>query len=179
MKGNQPFTIMKSILFFWVFLLPFQIIAQVPVENLLKERQYLLYQLQETKRNTASMMELALESRPSSEGRLAMQIIEKDNAIIQKLQLSDRIDHSSILSENEQYKTITLSQEQDIQKLKNALTQKGYEVNASRLGKRKFELATLIFFIGTITFGWLFVRDKISFDKPTQLSSIPISTKKE
>ncbi len=170
---------MKTILFFWVFLLPFQIHAQAPVDNLLKERASLLSQLRKSHRSTFALVSEEIESNSSYANQVAMRIIEKDNAIIQKLQLNDRIDHSSIVSENEQYKTITLSQEQDIQKLKNALAQKGYEVNASQLEKRKFELATLIFFIGMITFGWLFVKDKLAIEMPKITSLIPIFAEKE
>lgn len=170
---------MKTILFFWVFLLPLQIYAQAPVDNLLQERASLLSQLKKSHRSSFALVSEEMESNSSYANQVAMRIIEKDNAIIQKLQLNDRIDHSSIVSENEQYKTITLSQEQDIQKLKNALAQKGYEVNASQLEKRKFELATLIFFIGMITFGWLFVKDKLALEMPKITSLIPIFAEKE
>ncbi|MBN3580911.1 hypothetical protein JYB64_00830 [Algoriphagus aestuarii] len=170
---------MKTIIFLWAFLLPFQIYAQAPVENLLQERASLLSQLRQSHRSTFALVSDEMEPNSSFADQVALKIIEKDNAIIQKLQLNDRIDHSSILSENEQYKTITLSQEQDIQKLKNALAQKGYEVHASQLEKRKFELATLIFFIGMIIFGWLFVKDKMAFDMPKLTSLIPIFAEKE
>ncbi|MBB6327128.1 hypothetical protein FHS59_002756 [Algoriphagus iocasae] len=170
---------MKTILFFWVFLLPLQIYAQAPIDNLLQERASLLSQLKKSYRSSFALVSDEMESNSSYANQVAMRIIEKDNAIIQKLQLNDRIDHSSIVSENEQYKTITLSQEQDIQKLKNALAQKGYEVNASQLEKRKFELATLIFFIGMITFGWLFVKDKLALEMPKITSLIPIFAEKE
>ena len=170
---------MKTILFFWLLMLPIKMFAQAPVDNLLEERQRLFYQLRQESNSQPTVFGISMKSSPSAEYQLAMRIIEKDNAIIKKLQLQDKIEQSSVISENEQYKSITLSQEQDIQKLKNALAQKGYEAQASLLEKRKFELATLIFFIGMITFGWLFVKDKLSFERPKILSFIPIHSEKE
>ena len=112
---------MKTILFFWLLMLPIKMFAQAPVDNLLKERQRLFYQLRQESNSQPTVFGVSLKSAPSEEYQLAMRIIEKDNAIINKLQLQDRIEQSSVISQNEQYKTITLSQEQDIQKLKNAL----------------------------------------------------------
>ncbi|EAZ82395.1 hypothetical protein [Algoriphagus machipongonensis] len=170
---------MKAILFTWLLLLPLQIFAQGSIDQLMQERLHLIQNLQSEKTQKATIFGVSLEGRPTSEYQLAMRILEKDNAIIQKLQLQDRIDQSAVISENENYKTITLSQEQDIQKLKNALAQKGYEVRASQLEKRKFELASLIFFVGTMIFGWLFVKERVAFEMPKIVNFIPILTEKK
>lgn len=170
---------MKTILFLWVFLLPIKMFAKVDVENLIEERQSLVYQLLENNRKTSSYLSESWDHSSYGENQIAMRIIEKDNAIIQKLQLKDQINYSSLISENEQYKTITLSQEQDIQKLKIALSKKGYEINASKLEKRNFELASLIFFLSTVIFGWLFAKDKVAFELPKLFTFSSIITEKE
>ena len=79
-----------------------------------------------------------------------------------------------IPAENETYKAITLSQEQDIQKLKSALAQKTEQIKSQEFTSWKYESAILIFSLGMAVFAFLYIRTKVNFSLPDSLILSPL-----
>ena len=91
------------------------------------------------------------------------QIISKDNQIMDELRMIGSIETTVISQEKEDYKSITLKLEQDVQALKRALAEKDKEIDAKLSERRKFEWATLIFFLSTLGLGgWIYRIKKAS-----------------
>ena len=165
---------MKTAIFTWLFLLPIQIYASNATSTLLTERESMIQQLKAESNESSVVFGLEIPAKPTVNYALVMRIIEKDNAIIQKLKLHNRIDEASILSENETYKAITLSQEQDIQKLKSALAQKTEQIKSQEFTSWKYESAILIFSVGMAVFAFLYIRTKVNFSLPDSLILSPL-----
>jgi hypothetical protein len=134
----------------------------------------MIQQLKAESNESSVVFGLEIPTNQTVNYALAMQIIEKDNAIIQKLKLNNRIDEASLISENENYKAITLSQEKDIQKLKNALAQKTQEIKTLQFASWQDESAILIFSVGMLIFAFLYIRTKVNIKFPDSLLLSPL-----
>ena len=152
---------MKTTIFFWLFFLPFTLKANDALDQLFQKRDQLYRELRSQEPSEVFGIQLV----SNDEATILRKIIETDNAIIHKLRLEKQIENSTVSSEIEQYKTIMLSQERDIQALKSRLTRINYDVNTASFEIRKFQHATWIFFLGTLIFCGLYLKDKISIPK--------------
>lgn len=152
---------MKTIIFYWLLFLPFTLKANDALDQLFQKRDQLYREL----RTQESSEVFGIQLVSNDEAAVLRKIIETDNAIIHKLSLENQIETSSVSSEIEQYKKIMLSQEQDIQALKSRLNRTNYDINTASFEIRKFQHATWIFFLGTLIFCGLYIKDKISIPK--------------
>lgn len=90
-------------------------------------------------------------------------IISKDNQIMDELRMIGKIETTVISQEKEDYKSITLKLEQDVQALKRAVAEREKEIEEKVSERRMFEWATLIFFLSTLGLGgWIFKYKKAS-----------------
>ncbi len=90
-------------------------------------------------------------------------IIAKDNQIMDELRMIGAIETTSISQEKEDYKSITLKLEQDVQALKRAVADREKEVDAKIRERRTFEWTTVIFFLTTLGLGyWVYALKKAS-----------------
>jgi len=87
-------------------------------------------------------------------------IISKDNQIVEELKLSGKIETAVIGQEKDDYKTITLSLEQDVQALKRALGERDRTIEEMLSNRRTFEWTTLIFFVTSLGLGYWIYRSK-------------------
>lgn len=154
---------MKTAIFTWLLLLPLQIYAYNSNSKLLNERESLIQQLKAKSIESSALFGVEIPARNTVNYALVMRLIEKDNAIIQKLTLQNRIQEASILFENESYKAITLSQEREIQLLKNALKEKDQQIKSQEFTTWKYESTILIFSVGMLIFAFLYIRSKVNF----------------
>ena len=164
---------MKTTIFFWMLLLPFTLQASDALDHLFSQRDRLYRQL-----NSQQVTE-SYEIEPvgsTTNDHLLRRIMETDNAIIHKLTLERSIEGSKVSSEAEKYKSIVFSQEKDIQTLRSTLAQKNLEINTSSFEARKFKHGTWIFFLGTLLFCGLYLKDKISFKGDKIFSLYPSET---
>jgi hypothetical protein len=87
-------------------------------------------------------------------------IVSKDNQIMDELRMIGSIETTVISQEKEDYKSITLKLEQDVQALKRAVAERDKQIE-EKLGERRiFEWTTLIFFLSTAFLGWWVYRSK-------------------
>ncbi|UZD21035.1 hypothetical protein PBT90_15800 [Algoriphagus halophytocola] len=170
---------MKFAIFTWLLFLPIQIYAGPDASTMLSDREEMLQLLRESTPRSPRVFGVEIPAQQHANYELAMRIIKKDNAIIQRLKLQDEIDQASLLADNEAYKAITLSQEQDIQKLRNALTQKTHEINSQAVESWKYQSATLIFFVGMISFVFLYIQSKVNFSPSESFILSPLQTQEK
>jgi hypothetical protein len=84
-------------------------------------------------------------------------IISKDNQIMDELRMIGKIETTVISQEKEDYKSITLKLEQDVQALKRAVVEREKEIEEKVSERRMFEWASLIFFLTSAGFGlWIY-----------------------
>jgi hypothetical protein len=87
-------------------------------------------------------------------------IVAKDNQIMDELRMIGSIETTVISQEKDDYKSITIKLEQDVQALKRAVAERDKEI-ASKLSERRiFEWMTLIFFLSTCGLGWWIYKSK-------------------
>lgn len=89
-------------------------------------------------------------------------IIQKDNQIMDELRMIGSIETTTISQEKEDYKSITLKLEQDVQALKRAVAERDKEIENKLLERRAFEWMTLIFFLSSLGLGYWVYRLKKS-----------------
>jgi hypothetical protein len=87
-------------------------------------------------------------------------ILLKDNQIMDELRMQGSIEKVTISQEKEDYKSITMKLERDVQILKRALSEKEAEVEKKISDRRTFEWTTLIFFLSTAFLAWWVYRSK-------------------
>jgi hypothetical protein len=81
-------------------------------------------------------------------------ILAKDNQIMDELRMIGSIETTTISQEKDDYKSITLKLEQDVQALKRAVADREKEIDAKLIERRTFEVTTLIFFLATLGLGY-------------------------
>lgn len=87
-------------------------------------------------------------------------IVAKDNQIMDELRMIGSIETTVISQEKEDYKSITLRLEQDVQALKRAVADRDRQIEDQLSERRTFEWSTLIFFLSTIGLGWWIYKIK-------------------
>lgn len=87
-------------------------------------------------------------------------ILLKDNQIMDELRMQGSIEKVTISQEKEDYKSITMKLERDVQILKRALSEKEAEVEKKISERRFFEWATLFLFLTSAGMGWWIYRIK-------------------
>lgn len=81
-------------------------------------------------------------------------VILKDNQIIEELSMKGAIDKASISQEKEDYKSITVKLEREIQILKRALAEKDEEIGRKDSERRTIEWTCFLLFISTASLSW-------------------------
>lgn len=89
-------------------------------------------------------------------------ILSKDNQIMNELRMAGSIETTTISQEKDDYKSITLKLERDVQALKRALAEKDKEIENTQSDRRTIEWASAIFFLSTILLGYWVYRLKRS-----------------
>jgi hypothetical protein len=87
-------------------------------------------------------------------------IVTKDNQIMDELRMIGSIETTVISQEKEDYKSITLRLERDVQALKRAVAERDKEIETNLSERRTFEWTTLIFFLSTVFLGWWVYKSK-------------------
>jgi len=87
-------------------------------------------------------------------------IVSKDNQIMDELRMISSIETTVISQEKEDYKSITIKLERDIQVLRRALAERDEQIEEKLSQRRTFEWTTLIFFLSTAGLGWWIYKMK-------------------
>ncbi|MBN7813657.1 Clp protease ClpB [Algoriphagus sp. H41] len=88
-------------------------------------------------------------------------ILAKDNQIMDELRMIGTIETTTISQEKDDYKSITLALEQDVQALKRAVAERDKEIENKLTERRAIEWALVVFFLSTLGLGyWIYKLKK-------------------
>jgi len=77
-------------------------------------------------------------------------ILAKDNQIMDELRMAGSIETTTISQEKDDYKSITLKLEKDVQALKRAVADRDKQIEAKVSERRTIEWAVVVFFLSTV-----------------------------
>lgn len=88
-------------------------------------------------------------------------ILAKDNQIMDELRMIGTIETTTISQEKDDYKSITLTLEQDVQALKRAVAERDKEIENKLTERRAIEWSLVVFFLSTLGLGyWIYKLKK-------------------
>ncbi|QDH78074.1 Clp protease ClpB [Echinicola soli] len=151
---------MIKYLLLFCLLVPMVSVAQDRLGKLVEERQALHQQWKASEKEKSGIFGNRTKKDMIKTNEWMERIILKDNLIMDELEMLKNIETTEIKYEKDDYKYIAQKQEQDIVKLKRALNNKDDEIAAVAANKRTYEWTTLIFFLTSLTAGYLFYRTK-------------------
>lgn len=151
---------MKKLILFFCLLLPLTIFGQEKLNKLVTERQSLHQQWRDSESRKSGIFGNRTKKDMIATNEWLERIVQKDNQIIEELEMLKKIETTEIGFEKDDYKFIAQKQEQDIGKLKRALAEKDKEIAAQKSNKRTYEWTTFIFFLTTATLGYLYYKGR-------------------
>ena len=143
-------------------LLPLAVSGQERLNKLVTERQQLHEQWQQSENQKSGIFGNRTKKDMVATNEWMATIIQKDNQIMQELEMLKKIETTEISYEKDDYKFIAQKQEQDIGKLKRALAEQEEAVATQKSSKRTYEWTTFIFFISTVALGVMYYKAKRS-----------------
>ncbi|MGM0946430.1 MAG: Clp protease ClpB [Bacteroidota bacterium] len=130
------------------------------LERLVSERERLVNEWQASESKKSGIFGNRTKKDMTETNDWLKRILTKDTQIIEELKLSGRIETAVIGQEKEDYKTITLSLERDVQALKRALNDRDKTIQEMLSSRRTFEWTTVVFFLTTLGLGYWMYRSK-------------------
>ncbi|AFL83882.1 hypothetical protein Belba_1250 [Belliella baltica DSM 15883] len=147
---------MKKLVLIILLSLPFNLFAQAKLDKMLQDRQTLHQQWQNSESKKSGIFGNRTKKDMIETNNWMERIIQKDNQIMEELRMLNDIEKTEITYEKNDYKFISQKQEREIATLKRALQEKDSEIVEKNSDKRSYEWTTLIFFLSTLTFGYLY-----------------------
>lgn len=135
---------------------PVHLFAQAKLDKLLEDRRSLHQEWQNAERKKSGIFGNRTKKDMIETNNWTERIIQKDDQIMEELYLLRDIEKTEITYEKNDYKFITQKQEKQIATLKRALLEKDAEIGIKKTDKRAYEWTTLIFFLSTLTLGYLY-----------------------
>ena len=130
--------------------------AQAKLEKMLNERQALNQQWQNSESKKSGIFGNRTKKDMIETNGWMSRIIQKDNQIMDELKMLGEIEKTEITYEKNDYKFISQKQEREIATLKRALQEKDTQIVEKKSDKRTYEWTTFIFFLSTLTLGYLY-----------------------
>ena len=149
---------MKKIIVIFCLIMPLWTFGQEKLNRLVTERQSLHQQWRESESRKSGIFGNRTKKDMIATNEWLERIVQKDNQIMDELEMLKNIETTEIGFEKEDYKFIAQKQEQDIAKLKRALGNKDGEIAQQKSNKRVYEWTTLIFFLATSVFAYLYYK---------------------
>jgi hypothetical protein len=150
----------KRIVFAFLFLFPMTVFAQAKLEKMLSDRDKMHREWKASESKKSGIFGNRTKKDMIETNDWMARIIEKDNQIMDELKMLSEIEKTEITFEKNDYKFISQKQEREIAILKRALDEKDQAVQEKKSDKRTYEWTTLIFFLSTLAFGYLFYKGK-------------------
>ncbi|EON78880.1 hypothetical protein ADIS_0777 [Lunatimonas lonarensis] len=146
-------------MFGW-FCLSHSLIAQEKLNRLVKEREILHKEWQESESQKSGIFGNRTKKDMITTHEWLSRIIEKDNQIMAELQLLKDVETATISHEKEDYKYIAQKQQNDIDILKRVLSEKEQELEKAKADLLTNERAAFLLFLTTLLAGFLYVKAK-------------------
>jgi hypothetical protein len=149
-------------LLIWLITSPMEVNGQEKLKKLITERGGLHQEWQESESRKSGIFGNRTKKDMMMSNEWLTRILQKDNQIIEELELLKEIETTEIGYEKEDYKYIAQKAEADIVKLKRALTTKDEKILEGKKEKRTYEWTTLIFFVSSLVLGYMYYRKRAS-----------------
>jgi hypothetical protein len=154
---------MLTIIFtLWMSLWQTPSLESAKLEKLVQERQALHQQWQNSESKKSGIFGNRTKKDMIETNGWLERILAKDNQIIEELKFSGKVETAIIGQEKEDYKTITMSLEKDVQTLKRAVAERERVIENHIQAKRTYEWTTFIFFLTSASLGFWIYRLKKS-----------------
>lgn len=137
---------MKSLFLFFFFISASLAFAQAKLEMMVQERDQLYAQWKASENKKTGIFGNRTKKDMVKTNQWLERIIVKDNLIMDELRLTGAIENITISQEKEDYKSITLKLEQDVQALKRAVEEREKQIEEKAAERRTFEWVSLILF---------------------------------
>lgn len=137
---------MKNLFLFFFFISSSMAFSQAKLEMMVQERDQLHAQWKASENKKTGIFGNRTKKDMVETNQWLERIVVKDNLIIDELRLSGAIENTSISQEKEDYKSITLKLEQDVQALKRAVADRDKQIEEKVRERRTFEWVSLILF---------------------------------
>jgi hypothetical protein len=134
--------------------------AQEKLNKLVLERQQLHQQWQQSETKKSGIFGNRTKKDMVATNEWMSRIIQKDNQIMEELEMLKEIETTEISHEKEDYKFIAQKQQGDIGILKRTLESKELELKEAKSKYRTNEWAAFIFFLSTVCLGYLYFTGK-------------------
>lgn len=156
---------MKSIFLFLFFISSSAVFAQAKLKMMVQERDALLSQWKTSETKKSGIFGNRNKKDMVESNEWLERIIVKDNLIMDELRLSGAIENTSVSQEKEDYKSITLKLEQDVQALKRAVADREKKLEEKVGERRTFEWVSLILFWVCLGLGYYAFKQKEKYKK--------------
>lgn len=150
----------KNIILLVWLILPSVAFGQAKLEKLVSERDRMHAEWKASESKKSGIFGNRTKKDMIETHEWMSRIIQKDNQIMDELRMLGEIEKTEITYEKNDYKFISQKQEREIALLKRALQEKDEVTQEKIADKRTYEWTTLIFFLGTVTFAYLFYRER-------------------
>ena len=151
---------MYRIITLLLLLFPLAVFGQERLNKLVNERQQLHEQWQQSEQQKSGIFGNRTKKDMIATNEWMARIIQKDNQIMQELEMLKKIETTEISYEKDDYKFIAQKQEQDIGKLKRALADQEEEIAKQKSSKRTYEWTTFIFFLSSVVLGVMYYKSR-------------------
>ncbi len=164
--SNKPsFDLLHNLRGFFLIFLAFLLFsqfanAQEKLNKLLSERQQLHQQWQQSETKKSGIFGNRTKKDMVATNDWMSRIIQKDNQIIEELEMIKKIETTEISHEKEDYKFIAQKQQGDIGILKRSLEAKELELMEAKSKYRTNEWAAFILFLSTSTLAYLYFNGR-------------------
>lgn len=150
----------KILILALIFIIPFSLFAQAKLDRMLSEREKMHREWRNSESKKSGIFGNRTKKDMIETNDWMARIIDKDNQIMEELKMLSEIEKTEITYEKNDYKFISQKQEREITILKRALEEKEETVAEKKSDKRTYEWTTFIFFLSTLSFGYLYFKGK-------------------
>lgn len=158
---------MKNLLLFLFLLSSSASFAQAKLELMVQERDGLVSQWKASENKKSGIFGNRTKKDMIESNQWLERIIAKDNLIMDELRLSGAIENTSVSQEKEDYKSITLKLEQDVQALKRAVADREKQIAEKASERRTYEWICLILFWICLGLGYWGYKQRSQLKKLT------------
>ena len=150
----------KILILALIFIIPISLFAQAKLDRMLSEREKMHREWRNSESKKSGIFGNRTKKDMIETNDWMARIIDKDNQIMEELKMLSDIEKTEITYEKNDYKFISQKQEREITILKRALEEKEETVAEKKSDKRTYEWTTFIFFLSTLSFGYLYFKGK-------------------
>ena len=152
----------KILILAFLFVMPIVLFGQAKLDKMLSERDKMHREWRNSESKKSGIFGNRTKKDMIGTNEWMARIIEKDNQIMEELKMLSEIEKTEITYEKNDYKFISQKQEREIAILKRALEEKEETVAEKKSDKRTYEWTSFIFFLSTLSFGYLYFKSKKS-----------------